>query len=336
MSSKRKKIIIFIIIIAVLLFATVLTIFSSAALRAARSGEAVLKEIARDYNRTPSLGELVNLETECVLPWGQDINEVMFLPGEGFVQQGNIAVKNAGTTLHHRRKIITVPLKSYRSGELVPGKLKVAIERPLYKNGNRKITLPLEVKSIKITPRAVTDRDQLPLADELQKAPVKPHKSIFAVLSALLLLIIILTVILIKKHRQKPLQPLQPWEIARRELEDLRQTADNGKQPLPWCVARLSDVVRNYLSKRFALPATRQTTSEFFAALKRGKSPLNRTQISYLEDFLTSADLVKFANIRPDKELFEQAVNRAGELIDETAGGNTAAGDAAQMQENEQ
>ena len=336
MSSKRKKIIIFVIIIMTLLCAAVLTIFSSAALRAARSGEAVLKEIARDYNRTPSLGELVNLETECVLPWGQDMGEVMFIPGEGFVQQGNITVKNAGTTLHHRRKIITVPLKSYRSGELAPGKLNVEIQRPLYKNGNRKVILPLEVKSIKITPCAVTDRDQLPLADELQKKTSQPHKLIYTLLAVLLLAIIILAVFLIKKHRQKPVQPLQPWEIARRELEDLRQTADSGKQPLPWCVARLTDVVRNYLSKRFSLPATRQTTSEFFAALKRGKSPLNSAQTSYLEDFLTSADLVKFANIRPDKDLFEQAVNRAGELINETSGESSAAADTTQMQENEQ
>ena len=39
-----------------------------------------------------------------------------------------------------------------------------------------------------------------------------------------------------------------------------------------------------------------------------------------LEEFMKQSDLVKFANIRPDKDAFAQAVDRAGELVKQTSG----------------
>ena len=115
---------------------------------------------------------------------------------------------------------------------------------------------------------------------------------------------------------------LPPWEIARKSLAELRKTAEAGKQPLEWCVARLSDVVREYLSVRFNWQIRQQTTEEFFAELKRKRSPLSAAQTFYLEEFMKQSDLIKFANIRPDKDAFNQAVNRAEDLVEQTGENN--------------
>ena len=77
-------------------------------------------------------------------------------------------------------------------------------------------------------------------------------------------------------------------------------------------------MVRSYLSKRFNYPAITQTTEEFFTTLRKQNSQLTAAQVRYLEDFLSAADLVKFANLRPEKDMFENAAVKAEKLIDET------------------
>lgn len=320
MKRRKKLFLLALLALLLILLAAVGVIFSNAFLKAARYGEAALEELAHDFNDPPSLGDLVNLEVKCVLPWGQSAEPMLFLPNEGFVQQGDLQIRHDKTSLDHRSKIITVPVRSYRTGKLAPGKLEIPLERPFYQKGTRKTTLSLELKKLDIAPLATPDRDQLPLADELQKAPAVNRKHLYLIGTLLALTAAgVIVSLLLKKRRPAQQKPLQPWEAARRDLDELRRIADNGKQPLQWCIARLTDVVRSYLSSRFDLPVKQQTTVEFFASLKRGKSPLTHRQTVYLEEFLNAADLIKFANIRPDQTLFDQAVNRAEELIDETA-----------------
>ena len=127
----------------------------------------------------------------------------------------------------------------------------------------------------------------------------------------------ILTIWLIKKYRsQTPDIPI--WTASLQDLNELKQIADSGERPLNWCVARLTDVVRKYLTKRFNWHTEQQTTEEFFDSIKGKKTPLTHQQLNYLEDFMRSADLVKFANIRPDRNSFDQALENAEDLIRET------------------
>ncbi|HEV2946047.1 MAG TPA: hypothetical protein VGX70_01645, partial [Gemmataceae bacterium] len=58
-----------------------------------------------------------------------------------------------------------------------------------------------------------------------------------------------------------------------------------------------SEVIRQYLEKRFHLPASRQTTSEFLQTM--GASPLlTPLQRAALKDFLERCDLAKFAQVQ--------------------------------------
>ncbi|MBR2358259.1 MAG: hypothetical protein IKA65_09590 [Lentisphaeria bacterium] len=316
---KRKTIF---ISIAILILIGLLSAGTGLFIRAGQRGEAALEVLEHAYDTTPKLGDLVNLAVKCYLPWGQDMPEAVFIANEGIVQQGDIKVKTTGRTLAGRHKIIQIPIRSYRTGNLAPGKVELTIERNLYNRGARKITLSAEPAKINFTAGKIENPDQLPLAGKLTPAE-RSIRSYFYLTSAVIVVLIILLLLIFWLARRKSATRnivLPPWVIARKNLAELRKTAEANRQPLEWCVARLSDVVREYLSVRFGWSVKQQTTEEFFAGLKRKRSPLSESQTFYLEEFMKQSDLIKFANVKPDKAAFAQAVNRAEDLVDQTGG----------------
>ncbi len=307
-----------------LLLLIILAVGTGSFVRAGREGKAVIKVLEHDFDTTPQLGDLVNLAVNCYLPWGQDMPEALFIANDGIVQQGNIKVKTTSYSLSGRNKLVTIPICSYRTGEIAPGRIQLAIERNFYRHGPRKTALTAEHGKINFAPRKIEDPDQLPLAGKLA-APQKNTYRYIAWLVPAAVVLIVLILLAVKKIRSgenSMKAVLPPWEIARKSLAELRKTAEAGKQPLEWCVARLSDVVREYLSVRFNWQIRQQTTEEFFAELKRKRSPLSAAQTFYLEEFMKQSDLIKFANIRPDKDAFNQAVNRAEDLVEQTGENN--------------
>ena len=82
----------------------------------------------------------------------------------------------------------------------------------------------------------------------------------------------------------------------------------------------LTDIVRNFLEKQFSLRAERQTTSEFLFTLQNDNSPLDVEQRRFLREFLSAADMIKFARLPADDVLFNDAAMRAESLIRNTAG----------------
>lgn len=111
--------------------------------------------------------------------------------------------------------------------------------------------------------------------------------------------------------------PVPPDEEAIRALRRLmsRQWIEQGHVE-PFYV-ELSNIVRQYLEKRFHLRAPEQTTEEFIreASTSQGLSPEHRQRV---QDFLTQADLVKFARYRPSAEDMKSAYGAAERLVMET------------------
>ena len=318
---KRRKRILIIIALIVILAVLALAIYGAKIFRqSACYGEAVLKDVERNYQQTPSLGKLVNLELTCVLPWGQYIDQVGFIPGEGIIPQGNITVATSKYTRHGRVKTITIPLKSSRPGKVDTGTLQTVIERNLHKSAVKKQTLSKKLQPMEFTTIKVKNPDKLPLADAANPVANDSKKLWYWIVGLLSAIIIAGGIFIwIQKRRIKFQQEiLPPWVIAQQNLAELRKTANSGKQPLEWCVAKLSDVVREYLSIRFCWKVKQQTTEEFFASLKRKNSPLSASQTFYLEEFMKQSDLIKFANIKPDKDSFTLAVDRAEDLVNQT------------------
>ena len=283
--------------------------------RAAWYGEAELLS-EEPAGNSPQLGSTVNLHTRCDLPWGQTIKSAVWQGGDGVFQAGDIKIQTKKISTQGSQQLITVPLKSSRSGKVDAGTLTVNIQRPFFKDKVRKKSFTVKQADFTVEPLKIDDKNQLPLADEL--TPVPPEKDIIRYIAGAVILLLLAAAVwfILRRYCKRRAKPLPPWEIARQELMELRRAA--ADRPLAWCIAQLTDVVRSYLTQRFNYPAITQTTEEFFTTLRKQNSQLTGEQIRYLEDFLSAADLVKFANLRPEKDMFENAAVKAEKLIDET------------------
>lgn len=83
--------------------------------------------------------------------------------------------------------------------------------------------------------------------------------------------------------------------------------------------SEITEIIRLYFEKRFNLPALELTTSEVNTQL-RLKSGATKI-IDLTNDFLSNADLVKFAKYQPDFNLNEEMMKQAKEIIERTRPG---------------
>jgi hypothetical protein len=116
------------------------------------------------------------------------------------------------------------------------------------------------------------------------------------------------------RRRARRLPTATPRDIVVRHLDELqRQAVADPDDARRWHL-RLSDLLRWYLEKQLHLPATRQTTAEFFRALELdGKVPPE--QEAGLNAILSQCDLVKFAGVVPPREDWQKLVEKAKEFV---------------------
>ena len=103
-------------------------------------------------------------------------------------------------------------------------------------------------------------------------------------------------------------------------LEALRRLHARGlieKQQFETYYVGLSAIVREYLENGLNLRAPEMTTEEFLSAAARARQ-LSAAQQAQLAEFLSQADLVKFARHRPGPEEGEAAYRAARRFVEET------------------
>jgi hypothetical protein len=120
-----------------------------------------------------------------------------------------------------------------------------------------------------------------------------------------------------RPRRQRALPPQPPHEAALAALNRLRARhfIDEGK--FEEYYVQLSAIVRRYLEDRFHLRAPEMTTEEFLSAAA-GDGRLIPPHRRLLADFLSQADLVKFARHLPSLDDSEGAYNAARRFVEET------------------
>ncbi len=111
---------------------------------------------------------------------------------------------------------------------------------------------------------------------------------------------------------------LEAWEIAEQELKELQSQVKAHPDMVVPGVIKVSDIVREYLDKRFQWNSTRQTAPEFLRELTRTDSPLNIEHRKRLKKFVNSAELVKFAGEHPEVSMLNDAIGEAFLLVDDT------------------
>ena len=80
--------------------------------------------------------------------------------------------------------------------------------------------------------------------------------------------------------------------------------------------SRITEIIRNYFEERFDLPAMELTTTETIQHLKSIKEKDIILDITY--NFLSNADLVKFAKFQPLESVNEEMMKQAKEIVQST------------------
>ncbi len=109
---------------------------------------------------------------------------------------------------------------------------------------------------------------------------------------------------------------LPPHELALKKLDVLEQKQLWHKGLVKEYCAELTFIVREYLEKQFHILALESTSEEILEHLKGGDFP--QYLRPPLQDFLTHADLVKFAKATPPETFHEEAIAFSRKLILET------------------
>lgn len=124
-----------------------------------------------------------------------------------------------------------------------------------------------------------------------------------------------------------PEPELAPHERARRDLAalELDRLPERGEVE-PFYV-RLSDIVRAYVEGRFGIAAPDRTTQEFLREASR-EAQLAGEHERDLAAFLRAADMVKFAEARPDPESCARSLESMRSFVERTAPAPAAEGAA--------
>lgn len=191
------------------------------------------------------------------------------------------------------------------------------------RDGDRPLRLrPYRVSVESVLPDSV-GKDSLRAIKGPVGAPVRLDP-LRTALGVALLLLAGAAVLLVRRRMRRlpervvPVEPDVPPETAAlRALRVLDEEALPERGLVKEHFARLSLILRDYLERRFGLPAVESTTLEIDRSLER--SPLGTEQRGAILEILDQADLVKFAKLDPGTEAARIALDRARRWVEKAA-----------------
>ena len=246
-------------------------------------------------NKEPTIGARFNAVLKYRLPWSDSFKLAAAEPGKNLQLTSDPAFHRSRIRWGYSDWTLVIPLQAYRGGESGGGSVLAefftgkSIETPLPElkiadlvlplDDNGHISIPVEHILIERLKEAGEDFEFYPTTKSMVKTI---------------------------------------WEHALEAIQLLRAQVSGGMASPELAIAGLTDIVRHYLEARFRLRAERQTTAEFLADLERNDKLLEDKDRKFLRSFLASADMVKFARMPADPHLFEQASEKAEELVSGT------------------
>ena len=105
----------------------------------------------------------------------------------------------------------------------------------------------------------------------------------------------------------KYIVPLTPFDEALQSLAALRKERPAAAEEVKYFYTKLNDILRNFLSKQFRIPALEETNDEVIIQLRQLSIP--GEQFSKTTEALRMADFVKFAKYLPAQADNEKALN---------------------------
>lgn len=266
---------------------------------------------AFEKNIDHALGSKSNaVKTVFRLPWGVRPLSMTVQPAPGSQLTGRpvfrLLKRGWGSNLWESR----ILLQSYREGTI-----KESSAQAVFSN---KQTLDLKLPSMQVVPPIMHGEHPLELAGEMEIVRKSPRMGTVLWIAVGILILGIIALLVLRFMKRGRMRTVSPWEKALNSIRALLEKVHAGTSAPEHSIALLTDIVREYLERRFLLRAERQTTAEFLADLEQGKGDLTDRHRAFLRDFLMAADMVKFARVPTDKTQFENAAVKAEELIRET------------------
>ena len=124
-----------------------------------------------------------------------------------------------------------------------------------------------------------------------------------------------------RRKLKGPVLPERPKDpahvIALRELDRLREEKLWQKSEFKPYYTRLTEIVRQYMERRYQIPAMEMTSYEILDTWKRSETP-EEDLVSKLNRLLNLADLVKFAREKPVASDNEENLDSAYEFVKRT------------------
>lgn len=183
--------------------------------------------------------------------------------------------------------------------------------------------LPLEVTEIKVdTTKAIFDIKE-PLAVSYSFMDwLRDNLKLVLFVALAILLIIGLIWYFIRLRKNRPAKPAPPKQVvplhtitlAKLDALKQRQLWEQGQVKLYY--SELTDIIREYLEKRYEISALEQTSAEIFAGLQQLHIPALHSD--QLKQLLLLADLVKFAKAVPTNNDNQQSMENAVSFVEHT------------------
>lgn len=265
------------------------------------------------------LGQTVRFCVRLKTPWHRKPIEATVVPGAG--------AQPVEAPLFSRERFgfgyvvwrISADFKPFRTGTIPAGEMTVKLSR--HRSLPPLPDMSFQIPAMEVEPLPLVNAREPLLAPPMAEPPGILHGNNrrYLILATVLLLILLAALYLTTSRRRNVGQVvITPWGAALLELAELRDELGSGKVGLELCFAKLTDIAREYIEKRFLIHAPQQTTYEFLAELNQIDSPLPEQHRPFLREFMTVADLVKFAKLPPDRQLLTTALDKAENLISET------------------
>ena len=194
----------------------------------------------------------------------------------------------------------------------------------MYKNANDTTIHTAATNEVQFTIRTVKINPQAGIKDV--KEPIKIPLNWKIILLWILIGIIIIGLVYYlylryakKKSQIKPVHKvvkLPPHVIALNSLQELEEKKLWQQGKIKEYHSEITEIIRRYFEERFNFPALELTTSEAMELLNQKKDTEPIRSITF--DFLSNADLVKFAKFTPVVSLNEEMLKQAYSIVNKT------------------
>lgn len=269
--------------------------------------------------KTPSIGMSFKVTALIQTPWYRKAEAPVIFSGSTDIDvtgEAKIAFDTADLKASYWK--MEVNLLAFKDGKYKDLELTTRLSTD--KNGKQS-ELKISIPEIEVTKLKVNKKVPIAIQEKLSKdvfdipaVKEKEENSLWIWVSAGILLSIVISAIFFSRNNLTKIKTVSAWDEAQHALKTLQ--ADQQVNDEKFFV-RLSDILRLYIEKRFNLPATEKTSEEFIIQV-RNDDILKEEHKRSLENFLSTADMVKFAKMTANSEQKQDCLNMAGSFVQET------------------